>query len=228
MKRTDRRRFVKSLLFIAALTFIAPKPASTQEPSSRRSPLGEVTALLGEVTARRGVAVAVRAGEPVPLAIGSSIMVTDRVRTAAGAKLEIALVSGGTMVIGPDSNVSMERFDAGPLPAPVQGVVDLLSGIVRLVLNELPAGSSVDVRTTAAVAMVRGTEFVVQIDHELPVPTASVFVASGTVQVEGRIGEAVRLQAGEGVDVAEGEAAGPVNQWGAQRVARVLELVTIR
>jgi ferric-dicitrate binding protein FerR (iron transport regulator) len=96
-----------------------------------------------------------------------------------------------------------------------EGSVDL-SGSAALV--ELPAGSTFQIRTPHAIASVRGTVFVVDVEES----RSSVFVIEGRVAVTRPNGsDAVTLGPGEGVDVA---AADPltVRRWGAPRVAALL------
>lgn len=87
------------------------------------------------------------------------------------------------------------------------------------VLVDLPPDSGeFQIRTPHAIASVRGTVFVVDVGAD----TTSVFVAEGTVAVSRADGsETVPVQAGEGVDVAVGQAFQP-QRWGAGRVASLL------
>lgn len=86
------------------------------------------------------------------------------------------------------------------------------------VLVEAPPGGDFQIRTPHAIASVRGTVFVVDVDAR----ASSVFVVEGVVEVARRDGgETVMLAAGEGVDVAEG-APLAAQRWQAARVEALL------
>lgn len=80
-------------------------------------------------------------------------------------------------------------------------------------------GATFQILTPRAVASVRGTRWAVDAGTD----ATSVFVERGVVAVGRRAGgDAVTLQAGEGVDVGEGDAPLTVARWGAARAAALL------
>jgi hypothetical protein len=168
---------------------------------------------VGRVVEQAGDAFFVREGESALLRPGEDLAAQDRVVTAADGKVVIRFDDGSLCTIGPDSELLL-----ADLAAPQGGWLDLVHGIVRLILAPGSRAAETGVRTRAAVASVRSTEFVVdaKLDH------AAVFVAEGTVHVTGRLtGASVTLQAGEGTDVGLREPPTPPKRWGDKRVQDV-------
>ena len=87
------------------------------------------------------------------------------------------------------------------------------------VLVEAPPGSSFQILTPHAIASVRGTAFIVDVQEGV----TSVFVMEGIVGVEHRFigGEAVVLEHGDGVDVSPNEPL-VVKRWGQERMDRIM------
>ncbi|MBO0902154.1 FecR domain-containing protein [Jiella sonneratiae] len=110
----------------------------------------------------------------------------------------------------------IEREAAAALDAATpQTSLDLTD---RAVLIEVSPRDSFQVLTPHAIATVRGTRFVVDVQGA----ETSVFVIKGQVEVERRRGpESVLLGPGEGVDVGEG-APLVVRRWPQPRVAALL------
>ena len=110
------------------------------------------------------------------------------------------------------------------LAAPQGGWIELVRGIVRLVLS--PGARQVErgVRTRAAVASVRSTEFVV----DATLDRVAIFVAQGSVQVTGRLtGASVLLGPGDGTDVELRRPPTPVHPWGQKRIREVMSRTTV-
>ncbi len=139
------------------------------------------------------------AEEGMPLSAG------DKVRSGADSSAEIALDDGGVIRLGESSTVKISSLgrsstsfflDMGSLVAKIQGL--LKKKLERL-----------EVRTPAAVAAVRGTEFCVEHDQAVNETTAGVFDegklsvsaidADGRPLAEGLVeqGDEVSLRAGD-------------------------------
>ncbi|WP_040489126.1 FecR domain-containing protein [Fulvimarina pelagi] len=87
-----------------------------------------------------------------------------------------------------------------------------------VLIDGVPQGGDFQILTPHAIATVRGTVFTVDVAEAM----TSVFVVEGVVEVTRRDGsEAVSLEAGEGVDVASGEAL-EARTWPDQRVDELL------
>ena len=174
---------------------------------------------VGRVVEQAGTVFLVQGGTAAALSPGSEVGAEDRVVTAAGGKLVIRFEDGSLCTIGPDSELLLADLDAQH-----GGWLDLIHGIVRLILSPGTRAAESGVRTRAAVASVRSTEFVVdaRLDH------AAVFVAQGTVTVTGRLtGASVTLEAGEGTDVGLREPPTPPKRWGDKRVQDVTARTTL-
>lgn len=102
------------------------------------------------------------------------------------------------------------------------GEPDAASLRSRALLVESPAGPGrrgFQVLTPQAIAAVRGTRWVVDVDG----PKTAVFVVDGRVTVRRPASRrGVVLQPGEGVDVTEGAASLVVRRWPAARVSALL------
>lgn len=202
-------------LLLAAFALVSlAVPASAQESA------------VGEVVARSGTATVVQEGQPRMLDPGVEVYRADRIYTGAAGKVEIRLVDGSLLSVGPGSELRLAALRqrlAGDATF-FDGLIELVKGIVRATLAEAPPGRSFEIQTRAAAAAARSTEFVVVDDRD----SSAVFVVEGRVSVRSQVvsGE-VLLGPGEGTDVPLGGAPGAPKSWGAGRVGRVLELTTL-
>ncbi|GBD43730.1 hypothetical protein HRbin40_01210 [bacterium HR40] len=174
---------------------------------------------IGQVVAQRGAASAVRDGAPRALHLGARVEASDRIRTSAEGRVQIAFADGSSLVLGPASELELTRFELrdGRLFA---AVVELLSGILRMQVPTAPL-DVVEARGRTAIATVRGTEWII----ETGAAKTAVFVLRGTVGVRGTAaGSAVSLHPGEGTDVPAGAPAPSPVRWGEARVREVLAL----
>ncbi|MEX0922483.1 MAG: FecR family protein [Rhodovibrionaceae bacterium] len=184
-------------------------------------------AVIGEVVQRIGNATVVQEGKPRMLDPGVELRLADTVFTGAQAKVEIRLADGSLLSVGPGSELQLstfhQRLGRGDA-ALFDGLIELVRGIIRATLAPAAEAREFDIRTRAAVAAARSTQFVVVDDRE----GSAVFVIEGRVEVRGRLtGEDVLLDPGFGTDVPLGGPPSPPSQWGAARVDRVLELTTL-
>lgn len=189
---------------LAALAAAAPSVAQ-----------GSAEDAVGQVSRQQGRVTALREATARSLHLGAAVFQGDRIITAAAAKVEIAFADGSTLSLGADTQVDLESYSPA---ARKQGTLRLLIGIIRTSLSNLWNGGF-DVRTQAAVASVRSTDWITEADED----HSAVFVVSGEVEVAGTAaGRTVRLTAGDGTDVDLGEAPSPPAQWGDARVEDVL------
>lgn len=186
-------------------------------------PLAQESAAVGRVVGLVGVATIVRPPEPMPAAQGVAVAVGDRIVTGEAARIEIAFADGSRIVIGAGSEVVVTEYMTVGDGERRSGVLSMLGGILRAVVSPGSDGGGFDVRSRAAVASVRSTEFVVDAGAD----GTAVFTVEGEVGVAPREtpDAAVAVGPGEGVDVPVGAGAGAaleVKRWGAARVERVL------
>lgn len=175
---------------------------------------GKVTRLAGSVTI-------IRNGAESAAAAGQEVLVSDSVRAAADARAEVTFSDGSVLTVGPNSEVAISFF--APEAQESSAVLDVIAGIARLTVNKATSWGRFDVRTTTAVASVRGTDYLV----ENTGAKTAVFVAEGRVAVSSRAGSGtVILRDGQGVDVPAERAPLTVKTWGAKRRDEALARVT--
>jgi hypothetical protein len=190
----------------------------------RFAPLGRARAegnAIGHISRIKGLVTIMRDGEALTLGVGREIEVADTLRTGLDGRAEITFSDASVLTVGPDSEVAVSFF--APEAAQATALLDLISGIIRVTVNKATAWGRFEVRTTTAVASVRGTEYLVE---ALPDKSA-VFVTEGRVAVSSRAGAGtVILRAGQGVDVPKDKVPLVVKTWGAKRRDAALARVT--
>ena len=197
---------LRTALATACLSFSVQATEAAAEP-------------IGRVVNQSGTVFLIHNGAVSPLEPGDDLDDADRVVTAPDGKVAIRFEDGSLCTIGPDSELLI-----GDLASPQGGWIDLVRGIVRVILAPGAREAAGGVRTRAAVASARSTEFVVEasLDH------SAVFVAAGTVEVTGRLtGVSVTLGPGEGTDIGLREPPTPVKRWGEKRVSDVMARTTL-
>jgi hypothetical protein len=188
---------------------VRPRPASAQD------------GLAGQVTRLAGSAVLVREGSETALAISQQIKVSDSIRTGPESRAEVTFTDGSILTVGPDSDIAVSFF--APEASESSAILDLVSGIARMTVNKATAWGRFEVRTTTAVASVRGTDYLVE---ALP-DKSSVFVSEGRVAVSSRAGAGtVVLREGQGVDMTAEFVEPVVRFWGLKRKIAALARVT--
>ncbi|WP_368412921.1 FecR domain-containing protein [Dongia sp.] len=188
---------------------------------ARSRPASAQDGVAGRISRLSGTATVVRQGAESPLAIDQAINIADTVRTAADSRAEVTFTDGSILTVGPSSEVAVSFF--APEASESTALLDLVSGIARMTVNKATAWGRFEVRTTTAVASVRGTDYLVEALPE----KSSVFVAEGRVAVSSRVGAGtVVLREGQGVDVT-GEYVDLVAKfWGEKRRIEALARVT--
>lgn len=189
-------------------------PAQAQETQV----VGDIGRVVGSVTLLRGE-------ERLDAGPGTVVREGDGLITGARSKAEILCADGSTLVVGPDSTLSMATFAAEPGGT---GLLDLISGILRVTLSGRTPWQYFEVRSATAVASVRSTDWVVDASRV----KTGVFVIEGVVAVASRQGAAqgageVTLTAGQGTDVAFNALPLPPKEWGQARVDDVIARTTI-
>ena len=203
-----RNRIVASLVCLTlVLAFSLSVPAARAA-----DPIGTVVDLRGGVTLAREAT-------RLDLKSGDAIFETDRVLTDGDAMVKIALGDGSVLTIGANSEVALESYLIAPDRSRIGAVLDLVLGILRVTVTMSGDGAPFDVRTRAAVASARSTQWLVEATPE----GSAVFVVEGAVAVTTRDAtDSVELGPGQGSDVAPGGRPSPPKAWGAARVEDVL------
>lgn len=202
--RNSAPAFTSAILaLVCAAGLVWPGAAAADEPA------GRFLTLAGTVTVLRD-------GAELPATHGAVLLTRDRIATASASRALIELPDGTTVTLGEQSRVSLAHILVQERAGPARSMLDLVTGIIRLVT---PATrDDVHVRTRSAVASVRGTEWIVESGPERD----SVLVQEGSVTVEPRIGTVLELQAGEGTDIPHDGPPSPPAVWGEARVQDVL------
>lgn len=207
------RRLLVSVLLLGCFGPAAAEPAAAESAV----PVGQVVRQQGSVTVLR------RSGGGT-LQLGAPVFQGDSILTGPGSKIRIAFADGSALAVGTDSEVQLDEYAvaaAGPRRA---AFLTLLRGIVRAVVagadgsGDAGAGPF-DIGTRLAVASARSTARPTESLIEAARDRTSVFVAQGSVAVQGAEGGAgVLLPAGYGTDVLPGQTPNPAKRWSAARV----------
>jgi hypothetical protein len=149
-----------------------------------------------------------------PAEPGLALGPNDTLRTPSASRVTLACSDNLMVVVGPDSEITVEGLLAGNVrPFGLR----LLDGIAGFLFK---GSSGVQVRTPSAVAAVRSTEWAMRVHNGV----SEVFTRAGTVSVAADGGSA-RLGPGDGVDVSNTGELKPVVQWRPPRIARFAELL---
>jgi hypothetical protein len=190
--------------------------AVAQQPDS----IGRVMALTGQATVQH-----TGSAQAVPLTMLSPLYQGDLIRTQAAAKVRMALVDGTTLALGEQSTVRISDFVYAPAQQTRKSLLTVVEGIFRVLTTVLP-GSTFEVHTTNAVAAVRGTDWLGQVQRDataMVVLQGDVEVTQARLEVQG----SVRLTAGLGTDVLGQQPPTPPKPWGAARVQALLTATTL-
>lgn len=145
---------------------------------------------------------------------GLALAMNDTLRTPSASRVTMACPDNLKVVVGPDSEITVEGLLAGDVrPFGLR----LLDGIAGFLFK---GSSDVQVRTPSAVAAVRSTEWAMRVHNGV----SEVFTRIGTVSVTADGGSA-RLGPGDGVDVSNTGELKPLVQWRPPRIARFAELL---
>lgn len=207
--RINRRVWLRTMLAMIALGGLTRRLAA-------QDVVGEVARIQGHVTKAQG------GGETV-LATGAKISVGDSIVTGEDGKVDLRFTDGSLLTVGPSSRVEVARFAPKAGGGSGEALLSLLSGIIKLIVDDGSRWGRFAVQTETAVAAVRGTEWLVEAAKD----TSAVLVLSGTVEVASRSpGPVFKLGPGQGTDIKAGAPPTPPKIWGAARRQKALARVT--
>lgn len=177
------------------------------------------TASVGTVARLVGTASVESDGTSRPAETGMALYAGNRIVTADAARLEIHLADGSVLVVGPATEIALDRFVAPSATNPGDAIIDVIAGILRIALDSASDWTRFEVTTRTAVASVRSTEWVVDAKPD----TTGVFVIEGRVTVVDRqLKGGVILDPGYGTDVAAGAPPTTPKRWGQKRIDDVM------
>jgi hypothetical protein len=139
--------------------------------------------------------------------VGMEIFEGDKLTTGEKSRLKVLFSDDVILALGSATEVVVEKHIFDSKSGARQTRLDLVKGKLRSLVQKMVAGSRADftVKTTNAVAGVRGTEFVLVAEGE----DTKLYTFSGEVELFGS-GEPVVVAAGQGSDVGDsGEAQEP-------------------
>ena len=117
---------------------------------------------IGQIKVSRGQVGVERKGEVLPGKVGLRLESADVIKTGPDGSVGITMADNSLLSAGPNSILSLERFDFDP--ASNQGKFDaqLKQGSLAVVSGKMAKQSpdAMTVRTPSAILGVRGTEFV--------------------------------------------------------------------
>lgn len=145
---------------------------------------------------------------------GMAIAANETVRTPSASRVTLLCPDKLTVIVGPDSVVTVEGLLAGDGRTFGLKILDGIAGFL------FKGSGGVNVRAPSAVAAVRSTEWAMRVHDGV----SEVFTRNGTVTVTADGGSA-RLGPGDGIDVSNRGELRPVVQWRPPRVARFGELL---
>ncbi len=184
-------------------------------------------ATVGTIVRVQGQVEIVLEGAATPALVGQAVDSAANIRSGADGKVLVELLDGSTVALAADTVVSMAELEPDTPGGILSGILDLVSGAVRVIAAPSAESRRLEVRTGMGVAAVRSTEFFVETSPE----GMAVFVWRGRVEVSpATAGISVELGEGEGIDIkpAPGDPSvlimpdEPV-KWGAARIASAEE-----
>lgn len=168
---------------------------------------------VGTVAAVDGNAEIGRGGTWASAAPGAAVAIGDHLRTGQPGRMRVVFRDDSVIVLGDSSTVLVDQqvFD----PSASQSVFGLLGGKLRSVVSHHygAAGSSYEVKTSTAVAGVRGTEFLMTYDPDTG--ATEVVGINGVVAVHSLVdpaGPGLLVTANEATGVAAGELPSPTRR----------------
>lgn len=151
MTRTLSRRLARALLVVLGAIWVAA-PA--------RANIGQIKVATGQVSVERK-------GQSLPAKVGMLLETDDVLRTGADGSVGITMRDNSLLSAGPNSIVSLERFEFDPTTQQGRFDAQLRRGTLAVVSGRIAKKTpqAMTVRTPSAVLGVRGTEFVVSVDE---------------------------------------------------------------
>jgi hypothetical protein len=131
--------------------------------------------------------------------VGTPVHMNDRLRTGAGARLEVTFNDASTLALGENANVVVDRYVFNPNKSSAQVVLSATQGAFRFAGGKIEQmkQKNIVVNTPQAALAVRGTHFWAgPIDGKY-----GVLLLSGRVGVSNRAGSVTLDRKDHGVDL---------------------------
>jgi hypothetical protein len=146
-------RWVVALVLVGAVS----TPAGAQERP-----------VAGRIKVSTGAAFIVRGGTPTPARIGQIVFETDSLRTGADGTIGVTLNDDTRLSLGPNSELTLERFTFAPADSTFGLVLKFVKGAATYVSGRIAklAPDSIRLETPAAIIGVRGTTLAISVLEE--------------------------------------------------------------
>jgi hypothetical protein len=131
--------------------------------------------------------------------VGAPVHMSDRLRTGAGARLEVTFNDKSLLTLGENANVVVDRYVFDPNKSSAQVVLNATQGAFRFAGGKIEQMNqkNIVVNTPNAALAVRGTHFWAgPIDGKY-----GVLLLSGNVGVKNRAGSVTLARPGMGTDI---------------------------
>lgn len=118
---------------------------------------------IGQIKTRKGQVTVERKGQVLPAEVGMQLEAADTLKTGADGAVGITMRDNSLLSAGPNSILSLERFEYDPTTSQGRFDAQLQRGTLAVVSGRIAKQSpeAMTLRTPAAQLGVRGTEFVV-------------------------------------------------------------------
>ena len=118
---------------------------------------------IGQIKVSNGQVTVERKGESRPGSVGTRLESSDVVRTGAAGSVGITMADNSLLAAGPNSILSLDRFDFDPTSTQGRFDAQLQKGSLAVISGRIAKQSpeAMTVRTPSTILGVRGTEFVV-------------------------------------------------------------------
>jgi len=124
------------------------------------SPAG--AAEIGQIKISKGQVTVERNGAALPATVGMRLETADVLKTGADGSVGITMADNSLLSAGPNSILSLDRFEFDPTTSQGQFDAQLRKGSLAVISGRIAKQSpeAMTVRTPSAILGVRGTEFV--------------------------------------------------------------------
>lgn len=120
----------------------------------------------GMVKVSKGTVSIEREGQRIAAAVGTPVMVTDRVRTGVDGAVGVTLRDNTLLSAGPNSLLVIDKFSYDHTTQDGQISVGIRKGTLSVVSGKVAKRTpeSVDFHTPTSILGVRGTEFAIEVE----------------------------------------------------------------
>ena len=154
MNERDRDAVRTSILPGIVRGFWALALVALLAPSAGAAEIGQIKISKGQVTLERK-------GEALPAKVGMRLETADVLKTGADGSVGITMADNSLLSAGPNSILSLDRFDYEPTTNQGRFDAQLQKGSLSVISGRMAKQSpeAMTVRTPSAILGVRGTEF---------------------------------------------------------------------